>query len=209
MSDYRHEQSPVRNQGDRPTCVGFAVSAAHDWTRGCRDSMSAEDAIWAGHETYSIPGTTATTVRYSLEGLDRYRHVTDAAWPYGNPQFNAGRPASAQDTAAQRELPNWRVLTELTIDAIEHELATGHAVITSFQVVVPAWRTPPLAQIDAEPGQVTNGIHAVLAVGTTTGPAQVIIKNSWGIGWGEHGYGYVSERYVQSYLLRAVALERR
>jgi C1A family cysteine protease len=170
--------------------------------------MSAEDAIWAGHQTHSIPRTIATTVKYSLEGLDRYRHATEAAWPYGNPQFHAGRPASAHEVAAQRDLPKWRVLTELTIDAIEQELATGHAVITSFQVVVPSWRTHPLAQIDADPGQVTNGIHAVLAVGTTTAPAQMIIKNSWGTGWGEDGYGYVSERYIQNYLLRAIALER-
>jgi C1A family cysteine protease len=208
MSDRRPEQSPVRNQGDRPTCVGFAVSAAHDWTRACSDIMSAEDAIWAGHQTYSIPGTVATTVKHSLEGLNIRRHATETAWPYGNPQFQAGRPTAAQHNAALRDLPNWRALTELTIDAIEREISAGHAVITSFRVVMSAWRTPPLAQIDAEPGQNTTGIHAVLAVGTTSDPAQVIIKNSWGIGWGECGYGYVSERYVRQYLLRAFVLER-
>jgi hypothetical protein len=209
MSDHRHEQSPVRNQGDRPTCVGFAVSAAHDWTRAGHDTMSAEDAIWAGHKTRSIPGTIATMVKYSLEGLDRHQHATESAWPYGNPEFSAGRPAAAQNPSQRRRLPAWRALSDLTIDAIEHEIATDHAVIASFEVVMSAWRSPPLAQIDAGPGLYTNGIHAVLAVGTNSAPAHVIIKNSWGTKWGEDGYGYVSGRYVENYLLRAFALERR
>jgi len=36
--------------------------------------------------------------------------------------------------------------------------------------------------------------HAVLAVGFTTvnGIKSFIIKNSWGTGWGEHGYAYIS-----------------
>ena len=208
MADHRHEQSPVRNQGDRPTCVGFAVSSAHDWIRAGESEMSAEDAMWAGHQIASFPGSSATTVRYSLEGLARHRHAIEAAWPYGNPRCEVGRPPAAQDIDHQRNLPTWRTLSKLTIDAIDQEIESGHAVVVSFHVDMPAWREPPLALIDADPGKTTTGIHAVLAVGTAGRPAALIIKNSWGTGWGDDGYGYVTERYVERYTLRAFALER-
>ena len=61
--------------------------------------------------------------------------------------------------------------------------------------------------IDAEPGRKTPANHAVLAVGGLTGPDRIIVKNSWGAGWGDHGYGSITRRYLDHYGLRAHALE--
>ena len=48
--------------------------------------------------------------------------------------------------------------------------------------------------IDAAPGGQTPGNHAVLAVGIDA-PDRLIVKNSWGPGWGDGGYGFVTPRY--------------
>jgi hypothetical protein len=196
----------VRHQGDRPTCVGFAVSAAHEWIAEDATIRSPEDAMWAGHTVHHVPGREETSVRGALEGLTVHEHSSESAWPYGSPRYTSGRPEAALNPANRRVLPRWRALGTLTLPAIRAELEQTHAVILSVKVVRGAWRRAG-GEIDAPPGQKTPGNHAVLAVGVLDAPARVIIKNSWGAAWGAGGYGFISEGYLASYGLRAHILE--
>lgn len=61
--------------------------------------------------------------------------------------------------------------------------------------------------IDAPAGAKTPGNHAVLAVGSLDEPERLIVKNSWGLTWGDGGYGLVTRRYHEHYALRAHILE--
>lgn len=166
--------------------------------------------MWAGHEIGSVPGREETSVRWALEGLELHQHASERVWPYGAPQWRSGRPAAALDAANRRELPPWRRVATATFDHIRDELGLGHAVLVSLRLVRSAWRTPD-GVIDAEAGQKAPANHAVLAVGvrdTDDRPEQVIIKNSWGTGWGADGYGFVTRRYLEHYGLRIHVLER-
>lgn len=162
--------------------------------------------MWAGHKMHDVPGREETSVRGALEGLAAHGHCTETAWPYGSPCYTSGRPEAALDPANRRGLPRWRVLGTLTVPAIRAELEQAHAVILSVKVVRSAWRQAG-GEIDAPPGQKTPGNHAVLAVGVLDDPTRVIIKNSWGATWGDGGYGFISEGYLNSYGLRAHILE--
>lgn len=42
------------------------------------------------------------------------------------------------------------------------------------------------------------GGHAVLAVGYRHATRQFVFRNSWGRGWGDHGYGYLPYEFVAS-----------
>jgi hypothetical protein len=206
--DHRAAQTPVRHQGDRPTCVGFAVSGAHEWIAGDGVARSAEDAIWAGHQVASVAAREETSVAWSLEGLERHDHATEAAWPYGNPHWSMGRPAAANQSATRRTLPRWSELTAATFESVRGALRNGNAVILTLRVVRSAWRGPD-GLIDAEPGRKTPGNHAVLAVAIsvpTDAKEEIVIKNSWGVHWGVGGYGTVTRRYFDSYALRAHVL---
>ncbi len=206
MVDHRSLQTPVRDQGDRPTCVAFAVSAAHEWQADDDHVRSTEDAMWAAHQIAEVPGREETTVSWALQGLDRHEHSTEIAWPYGAPRWSAGRPAAALDDGARRPLGPWRELGSSSFDTVTHELAAGRPVILTVRVVPLAWYHDG-ALIDAEANLKTPGSHAVLAVGALDRPDRLIIKNSWGSGWGENGYGYLTRRYHDHYGLRAHSLE--
>jgi hypothetical protein len=114
-------------------------------------------------------------------------------------------PSSSARSAA-RPLPAFRPLAGAAFDEIAQTLDERLPVILTVRVVHSAWRQAD-GLIDAEPGRKTPGNHAVLAVGALTGPDRIIVKNSWGPNWGEHGYGYLTRRYVDHYTLRAHALE--
>ena len=209
MIDLRAKQSRVRDQGDRPTCVGFAVSGAHEWLADDSELRSAEDALWAGHQIGTVPGREEISVRWALEGLSAFEHASEQAWPYGTPKWPAGRPAAALDAANRRALPNWRPVHPLSLATLREQLAHRNAVLLSLRVVPSAWHLPD-GTIDAEPGRKTPGNHAVLAVAVTEAgerPEQAIIKNSWGRSWGTEGYSYLSRRYLENYGLRMHVLE--
>jgi hypothetical protein len=204
--DHRPAQTPVRDQGDRPTCVAFAVSAAHEWHAADGVARSGEDAMWAAHQVNEIPGREETTVSWALEGLDRHQHGSEAAWPYGTPRWTSGRPAAALDSANRRALPDWHDLGSASFDTVADQLELGRPVVLTLRVVAAAWYHDD-DLVDAEPNLKTPGNHAVLAVGTLDAPDRLIIKNSWGVDWGDAGYGYVTRRYHDRYALRAHILE--
>lgn len=198
----------MRQQGNRPTCVGFAVSAAHEWM--ARDDVvrSVEDAIWAGHQEGGPPHLEETSVAFALAGLHRRRHVEESAWPYGAPPWPAPRPPVAQLPDRQRPLPAWHPLVPAWAEILG-ELAQGGAVVLTLRFVPPAWAD---ADVDAAPGAKARTNHAVLVVGATEPgdgqPAEaLIVKNSWGRRWGVGGYGFVSRRYIDHFTVRAHALE--
>jgi C1A family cysteine protease len=68
-----------------------------------------------------------------------------------------------------------------------------------------AWRG---GIVDVAGQQVVRGQHAVLLVGYVTRAKNLyfIIKNSWGTGWGDAGFGYISYDYVSRHATAAHAL---
>lgn len=206
MSDFRAYQTPVRHQGDRPTCVAFAASAAHEWAAADDVVRSTEDAMWAAHQIGTVPGREEVTVNWALTGLNQHGHAHEQAWPYGQPHWSDGRPEPALQAANRRVMPASRALAGSGFEPVVEQLAFGRPVILTVRVVRSAWRQPD-ALIDAAPGRKSPGNHAVLAVGSLTGPDRIIVKNSWGPGWGDGGYGYLTRRYLDHYGLRAHVLE--
>jgi C1A family cysteine protease len=205
--DYRDNQTQVRNQGDRSTCVGFAVAAENEWMRPST-IRSVEDALWAAHQLGANPSHERTSVQLALEGLRLHRHAEESAWPYGSPPFPAARPAVANETGRQSDMVVWRRMTTIDADEVTNEISRGYAVVLTLGVVVGSWSQSGM--IDAPAGQKTPGNHAVLVVGSTSsgnGSNSVIIKNSWGTAWGTNGYGYVSERYLNNYVRAGHVLE--
>lgn len=205
-SDHRLIQTPVRDQGSRTACVGFAVAAAHEWMRPST-VRSVEDVLWAAHKIGGDPSVEGTTVEFALQGVQRHRHAEEAAWPYGFPAFPGDRPDDAKDTTRQVELTAWHALATLDLDSIAEEVARGSAVVLTLAVVPGAW--PMSGYVDAPVGRKTPGAHAVLAVGSATlaNEPRALIKNSWGTGWGHGGYGFVSSRYIDYYARSAHVLE--
>lgn len=202
MVDFRPEQSPVRNQGARGSCVAFAVSAAHDWIAPIT-ARSPEDALWAAHQMGGNPRLEPTRVQFALEGLTRHGHASEAAWPYGSPAFPADRPA-IQSTLSLANLPPWRqVPTTTTFADVCAQLATGVAFILTLEHNQRAWvEAHQSGVVDAAPGSKTVGRHAVLAVGASSegAEAHLVIKNSWGDDWADGGYACLSQRYFEHYL---------
>jgi hypothetical protein len=92
-------------------------------------------------------------------------------------------------------------------DEIARVLATGQAVYAGFDVDLRAWSSmrqqPGAVLADWQPDG--SGGHAVALVGYRTAPTgrQFLVHNSWGKGWGDAGYAWVTEAMVRDRLHEA------
>jgi papain like protease len=209
--DFRASQTTVRDQGERPTCAVFAVTAAHEWMAGDFPDLSEEYALWAAKARDGIPGE-ATQTQAVLAGIAAEEHAHAAVWPYGAPAWPAAPPQAALEPKNRRTAGKWRRHPQVELDVIAGSLAAGSAVILTLGFVPDAWYQPGAnAVVDAPPGARQVGGHAVLAVGcqpaSATMPDVVLVKNSWGALWGIGGYAFVTARYLNGHGIVAHVME--
>jgi C1A family cysteine protease len=205
----RHDQTPVRDQGDRPTCAVFAVTAAHEAMRSDGIDLSEESGLWSANR---VSGGTPphATVANTLRGIRADGQARESDWPYGSPRHPAGPPPAAAKRDNRFVPGSSRQLSSLKVAALEQVLRGGEAVMLTFAFVRQAWS---IARndgfVDAAPGQHVETGHAVLATGMGkwhTGATVIEFKNSWDSDWGDDGYGYLSKDYWTRYGRKAFAL---
>lgn len=197
--DLRPAFGPVRDQGLRPTCMAFAMSAAHEAHLERQSPLCTEWLYYHGVKLAGDDPDAGLSPSTALATLRADGQPDEECWPYSPDKVSSPwKPPAApavifhadgeQDTfdisAIQASLHARRpvVLTLLiddtffTWDNIEGGALINHSL-------------PPF---DQESG------HAVLAVGhgTLSGHTHILIRNSWGVGWGDHGYAWLSETYL-------------
>lgn len=211
--------SPVRHQGLRPLCVAFSIAGAHEATRAQFATPGAEmlavEPIWQHCLNNGNAGHNGTTLAAGGDALAAKGQTVEVCWPY-NDTLGAGtepEPASATqatwysagtvdtplahdgveelvDDALAAGLPVMLVI-ELTHE-FEHPTAEG-------EIALPALTAP------------VGDYHAVLAVGAATNPEgttrRLLIRNTWGPGWGAGGYGWLPLDYLIAFGVQAAAID--
>src|SRR5207247_2225453 len=80
--DLRNKLGEARNQGERPTCLAFAASAAHEVSRDRSDYLSTEFLFFtAVKETHRDRNRGLTTTAVSKALRDNGQPL-ETAWPY-------------------------------------------------------------------------------------------------------------------------------
>jgi C1A family cysteine protease len=200
-ADLRAAFGPVRDQGRRPTCLVFAASSAHEHARNHSEPLSPE-ALFAGAKTRDgLPATKGTTMSAALAAAEEDGQCDESAWPYGD--------AAATDATATYYRARGAARTRSgLVDATRKGLGDGDASLLVLRVTE-AWFGVGNDGLIPGPGTAdqTAGLHGVVAVGYDDSRRQLIIRNSWGSGWGDGGYALLSYEYLERYGVEAVRLE--
>lgn len=80
--DLRSTLGPVRDQGQRPTCLAFAASDAHAQARGKRVALSCEFAFYHAQRRSGRTATQGATLPHMLNALREDGQPVEAGWPY-------------------------------------------------------------------------------------------------------------------------------
>ncbi|MFO0591853.1 MAG: C1 family peptidase [Polyangiaceae bacterium] len=199
--DLREKLAPARDQRQRPTCLVFAASAAHEFKRGPGEVLSPEYLFYSGAQrAHKSPdkGLTANIVREALQ-LDG--QPGEEAWPY----LDATPPAS-----------EWKMPTisapihkasldfaSRTVADVRTLLKSGVPVLLVISLTKPMYTPDRFAVVRAAPNDgVVLARHAVLAVGSgfADDGGYLLVRNSWGLRWGQAGHAWLHDSYLEARL---------
>jgi len=221
--DLREWCSPVENQESLGSCTAHAgVGVVEYFQRrafGKHIEGSRLFVYKATRNLMQVTGDTGAWLRNTMGALALCGVPDERYWPYtdAQPDFDTEPPSFVYAVA-----DNYEALQYFCHDPLGTNVAGG-AVLTSVKNYLAAgipsmfgfWGFPSFESSDVKggipypcPGESAQWGHAIVAVGyddgkkitntecnkTTTGA--LLIRNSWGTGWGDQGYGWLPYDYV-------------
>ena len=199
VRDLRPLFGPARDQGARPTCLAFAASDTHAGLRDGWAPLSCEFAFYAAQKRAGRPPTSGALLSTMLDALRLDGQPDEKGWPYlaavpadhrlwtppatvgplyGRNGQRDGTDLSSILAALDRDTP----VLMLTMLSRSFFQPRGDGVVDPANDELP------------EPAQ----RHAVVAVGhgTVDGTPAILIRTSWGPGWGLEGHAWLTERFL-------------
>lgn len=213
--NHTSDMSPVKDQGWLGSCVAFGTVAMkeaqekeeHDAevAAGKKDNRQGKEydyseqwVYWNCKKIDSWPGEEGTDIRSAMKVLNKIGVPTEQAWPYTDESVNIGKPESWANLIARWATIDsyWRIesLTDLKTALLDSPVVIGVPVFEE-------WIDPEGGVISypANPNDDLGG-HAICIVSYNDNRERVKFKNSWGLGWGLSGYGYLSYRYINDFM---------
>ena len=205
-ADLRSELPPVRDQLHRSTCLAFAVTAAHERAGHATQPFSEEALYWRAKQADGN-WNGGTTFGSANVALTQQGQPLATVWPY-DPTIQDGQPYAPPPGCNPDSSWMRGTLQEVspTPEAVCHELSAGRLIALGL-LLTDAFEDAVNGSISMPADNApTLGGHAVAAVGFDRSGRIVIIRNSWGDGWGVGGHANLPFDYFPKYVLDARVL---
>lgn len=219
--DLRQWCSPIEDQGNLGSCTAQAGVALVEYFQrrasGKHLDASTRFLYKATRNLMHVTGDTGATLKLAMGALVLFGVPPEDYWPYTEGlDFDEEPPAFCYAFAQNYQALNYYRLDppgtpkpEL-LQRIKANLAAGLPAMFGFSVYDSIFQSNNTGHIPYPMiGEQTMGGHAVVAVGYDDHKVvknlyshgeelegAILIRNSWGVGWGEEGYGWLPYQYV-------------
>jgi C1A family cysteine protease len=203
--DYTQKMSPIRDQGEEGTCVGFAVASGMKEYQEFLDyeklvELSPRFVYSEAKKIDGVPGLEGTTIRASMQVLEKIGVCQEKLWPYSPHQKDkpkVGAKANAQ---------NFRIITYariLNLNELRMALLSKGPCVLGIEVFKEMLNTKTGIVPLPRKNETSIGGHAIAACGYDDEKELAKFKNSWSEKWGDKGYGYLPYAYIERYMMDA------
>lgn len=204
--DLRPKLLPVRDQGRRQSCLAFASSTAHEHQASPGEHLSVEYLFF--HAVERTPGKNpcaGTTMLATAEALAQAGQPLETVWPYTPDQMTPWSPP----TLSTAPLKTKMVPSKLGFADLILALDQGNPVVLGLVITDAFFRPDGHGLVPDRDPDPERGGHAVLAIGhghAPNGLPAILIRNSWGAGWGVAGHAWLSDAYLARHLHETATL---
>lgn len=202
--DYANMMTPARDQGEEGTCVAFASVVG---VKEYEDSQEYKKLIQLSPRfIYNLckkfdgyPEEEGTYPRVAMKMLLKHGVCPESYWPYFPHQKDS--PRKGANLAAMK----YRIKAYARLKGIlemKRSLLVNGPFLAGVRVFKP-WFSKKAQKAGLIPLPKSNdeplGGHAICIAGFNDAKKLFKFKNSWGVKWGDNGYGYLPYAYLEKY----------
>lgn len=204
LIDMRPQCPPVYDQQDLGSCTGNALGAAYqfeDMKLGHPSFIPSRLFIYYNERV--IEGTVnednGAMIRTGIKTLVDMGVCPEDMWKYQTWKFKKKPCPECYTAALDNQVLQYLRISPHTIQGVKEALADGFPVVFGF-TLYESMMTEEVSRTGMVPVPGANeapiGGHAVMAVGYDDSKECLIVRNSWGEGWGLKGYFYLPYWYI-------------
>lgn len=215
--DLRSKFTGIKNQGQQGSCLSFTLTSIFEYVMQLNHAKefdlseaflyyNARDIDNTGD--VSVNTDTGSRFKPAIDSLVKYGIALEKVWPYNDQVYSKKPSEEAYTDAAQRKLIA-AMNVNLTVKDIKSALVDGCPVASSFVLTksffenhggyIPMPSDEEIAAgLDAKDEGSKHSQHAMVIVGFSDELQMFIVRNSWGIDWGDKGYCYIPYTYIEN-----------
>ena len=218
--DHRVNQSPVKDQGGRGTCVSHASMGLLEAYAHIEDDLSEQYTHYKFNEFLGSPqnqdsGLKTTDAAPFLARNDGHICL-ERDWPYipnqdtinGMVANGTYAPPQAAVNNQRFGIGNYKIIEDngLVGESIKNTRYLETLLFQGYNIVFGCFASwddkdnngilDPLLDSNGKP--IGKAGHAMLIVGYNRTDQYFIVKNSWAATWGHNGYGYFSYNFLRA-----------
>lgn len=206
--DLRGKCPDVYDQGDLGSCTGNAIAAAVEFDmmkQGETPIIPSRLFIYYNERVMEgdVGQDNGAQIRDGITSIAMNGVCDEALWPYDTSQFTVKPSDDAYANAQAHKATKYYTLG-IDLAEIKQALAQGFPIVFGMQVFS-GMQSEDAASTGSvpmpKPNEQSEGGHCVLMVGYSDTSQKLIVRNSWGDGWGNEGYFYLPYDYVTPNLL--------
>jgi C1A family cysteine protease len=192
---------PVYQQYDTQSCTSMCVGAAIEYMNMKEGKPVFKPSklfmYWNGREIGNCTNEDGgAEIRDVMKSLTRWGCAPDADFPFLRENLMVKPPEKAYQDAKKEIITQYHRITS-TLKDVTACLSRGQPVVfgASMFANFEEEETTKTGYIKMPKGKEIYG-HCMLIVGIQT--SNVIVRNSYGVEWGEQGYGYMPVEYMEN-----------
>jgi C1A family cysteine protease len=205
LIDLRDRCSPIEDQGNLGSCTANALVGVLEFLEIKAGSPFVDlSRLLLYYDERDVEGTVSqdsgAQLRTGIQVLKTLGVCRESLWPYDIGQFAVQPSSVCYAEASKHTISAYQKLE--SVDEMRACLAAGFPFAGGF-TVWPSMETDAVAKsgIIPTPGFFESrfgkplGGHAIMFCGYDDAARRFIIRNSWGVGWGNGGYGTIPYDY--------------